>query len=160
MGERRRARDPLGCRPVRAGPGQGCRQNKGAPERPGHGSPGQGTECAPVAGGPGAAGRVLFSPSVTDASGLGWVPRSSDQGGGGGPGGATRCWKVAGLSCGGTRRAGISCRQGGYPPPPASSSATFLPTSPPMDGKFVEAGVRKCPLFLGGCSIYAKIIDP
>lgn len=25
--------------------------------------------------------------------------------------------------------------QGGYPPPARSSSATFLPTSPPMDGK-------------------------
>lgn len=26
--------------------------------------------------------------------------------------------------------------------------------------KFVEAGVRKCPLFLGGCSVDAKIIAP
>lgn len=49
---------------------------------------------------------------------------------------------------------------GGIPPPPAaSSSATSFPISPLLQQwleKFIEAGVRTCPLFLGGCSINEK----
>lgn len=130
----------LGSGPQRAEPGRGCLQDKGAPERPGLPRRGRGAECAPDARGPGAAGLVLLSPSFAGTCGLGWVPRSGDQGGGGGPGGAALCGKVAGFSCGGTMGARIFCSPRGWAfwasiPHSQLALSHFLSHLPRMDGK-------------------------
>lgn len=155
-----------GSGPCGAEPGRGCLQDKGAPERPGIPRRSRGPECAPDARGPGAAGLVMLSPSFARTCGLGWVPRIGDQGGGRGPGGAALCGKVAGSACGGTMGAGICCSQPGEPPGRVSSTpqlalCDFLPHLPTNGWKSLwRPRVRKRPLFLGGSSIDAKIIDP
>lgn len=124
-----------GSGPCGAGPGRGCWQDRGRLRGRGDGAAGWGAEWAPAIGGRGAAGRVLLSSSFAGTCGLGWVPRSGDRGGGGGPGGAARCGKVAGFSCRGTMGARICCPQREWAPrvgiPHPQRAPLRLPSPPP-----------------------------
>lgn len=136
---------------AREAPGRGCRQDRGCLRGRSDAAAGWREKCAPTARGPGADGQVLLSPSFAGMCGLGWVPRTEDPGGGGGPGGAVREGRPAVGRWGpgfAAPRAGERPRR--VFPNPSELCCDFPPTSPAKDGKVCKAGVRKCPLFRVG----------
>lgn len=124
---------------AREAPGRGCRQDRGCLRGRSDAAAGWREKCAPTARGPGADGQVLLSPSFAGMCGLGWVPRTEDPGGGGGPGGAVR----EGRPAVGRWGPGFAAPErvsalGGYSPTPASSAATSLPPPQQRMEKFVR----------------------